>query len=202
MTIRSLYKWNLYEFLYIRFQFLFLPLKKISTFDNNVLKFLSINSNNCFILQRKLLWKNPREIPMKSLGDRNRSKNGMQGYAKFHACPETQSRKNRTTISTWKRLENSGGNGGERAWREEKEKEFNLRRRGAGCANRWNLRKCETRAEDRGCFHLMHTYTPRSQRTYRFLNFLNTFVRKNKMDKKKKLCCWLYFLIIDNWKYL
>lgn len=138
----------------------------------------------------------------KSLGDRNRSKNGMQGYAKFHACPETQSRKNRTTISTWKRLENSGGNGGERAWREEKEKEFNLRRRGAGCANRWNLRKCETRAEDRGCFHLMHTYTPRSQHTYRFLNFLNTFVRKNKMDKKKKLCCWLYFLIIDNWKYL
>lgn len=123
----------------------------------------------------------------KSLGDRNRSKNGMQGYAKFHACPETQSRKNRTTISTWKRLENSGGNGGERAWREEKEKEFNLRRRGAGCANRWNLRKCETRAEDRGCFHLMHTYTPRSQRTYRFLNFLNTFVRKNKMDKKKKI---------------
>lgn len=88
-----------------------------------------------------------------------------------------------------KRLENSGGNGGERAWREEKEKEFNLRRRGAGCANRWNLRKCETRAEDRGCFHLMHTYTPRSQHTYRFLNFLNTFVRKNKMDKKKKLCC-------------
>lgn len=35
---------------------------------------------------------------------------------------------------------------------EQKEKEFNLRRRGAGWANRWNLRKCETRAEDRSCF--------------------------------------------------